>query len=69
MDFKKYLSISQYAARQGICRQRVQQLVQADRIPGAVRAAMPGARGGRIWLIPRGAKISPPRYRGRPPKA
>jgi len=59
MRLSDYLSISQYAARQGISRQRVQQLVQAGRVPGAVRVPMPGARGGRLWLIPRSAVISP----------
>jgi hypothetical protein len=57
---KQFLSVSQFAAREGVTRARVLQLLADDRIPGARRA-------GHQWVIPATATIVR-RAPGRPKK-
>jgi hypothetical protein len=57
---EQFLSVSQFAAREGVTRARVLQLLAADRIAGARRA-------GHQWVIPAAAAIVR-RAPGRPKK-
>jgi hypothetical protein len=57
---QQFLSVSQFAAREGVTRARVLQLLAKDRIPGARRA-------GHQWVIPAAATIVR-RAPGRPKK-
>jgi hypothetical protein len=57
---ERYLSVSQFAAREGVTRARVLQLLAAGRIAGARRA-------GHQWVIPAAARIIR-RTAGRPKK-
>ena len=49
-DSSAFLSVSQFAAREGVSRPRVLQWLAAQRIPGAVRV-------GHLWALPAGAAV------------
>jgi len=46
------------AKRRGLTRQRIHNLLKQRRIPGARKRAVPGMRGGFVWMIPKAAKIA-----------
>lgn len=51
------LTLSQYAERKGLSRQRIHKLLTQRRIPGAKKVKSPGVKGGYLWMIPPTAKI------------
>ena len=57
-DSSAFLSVSQFAAREGVSRPRVLQWLAAQRIPGALRV-------GHLWAVPAGATVTR-RAAGRP---
>ena len=50
-DSSAFLSVSQFAAREGVSRPRVLQWLAAQRIPGALRV-------GHLWSLPAGATVT-----------
>ena len=52
------LTLTEYAKKRGLSRQRIHKLLKEKRIPGAKKLRIPWARGGFVWMIPRGAKIA-----------
>ncbi len=48
------ITLKQWATEHGICRQRAHQLIQQNRVRGAVKV-------GSYWLIPKDATIKGPR--------
>lgn len=51
------LTITQFAKRRGLTRQRIHQLILQKRLPGAVRVKTAGANALGVWMIPPRAKI------------
>ena len=49
----------EYGERLGRTRQRIHQLIQAGRIPGARKLKTPGGPPGGVWIIPAKARIKP----------
>lgn len=52
------LTLSEFATRKGVSRQYVHTLLKNKRLQGARKVKSPGVKGGWIWMIPKGAKIS-----------
>ena len=52
------LTASQFAKKHDFTRQWVHNLLKNKRISGARKVKAPASRGGWIWMIPKGAKIS-----------
>lgn len=53
------ISITQYAERHNMKRQRVHQLILQGRIKGAIREFVVGTNRAGVWMIPNHAKVSP----------
>jgi hypothetical protein len=52
------LTLTEYAKRKRLSRQRIHKLLIDKRIKGARKRAVPGMRGGFVWMIPKGAQIA-----------
>lgn len=57
-SMKNHLTMTQYARKHKLTRQRIHQLILQRRIPGAVKTQTLGGPADGIWLIPARAKIS-----------